>query len=394
MAGVEAHRNHIKVIFSFASKRRRERRRVSIPLAPTKSNLNSTKTRADILEYEVRRGLKSFAHVRAELRDEPFDSPVTIEPRSLRYYFEHLIKTHKKRTYERDARTAMKYFAPFLERPIDSLLRSELEAHLMSFDRSGDTLSNQKGKLSAAFEAAKEDATLTVNPIAGWTIRKNSHLPPDPYSVDESTAILSALETFAKDDPNAFIPFVFFTTAFATGLRLGELLGLRWPNVHPDHLRICESIVMRRLTDTKTHKTRRVEIPAWLYDMLCQLPSRWQKSFVFLNDDGSHFKDGDRLNKWKRRALAVSGIHHKVRSDGKGRATPSRSSYISRLLKEGAGLALTSSLAGHSIRTMEQNYYADTTAGDERRAEVERILGDDRRSSPPFPPHLGSQKPN
>jgi integrase len=75
----------------------------------------------------------------------------------------------------------------------------------------------------------------------------------------------------ARGSDRTFYPL--FLTAFRTGMRLGEILALKWENVNWNrrYIVIQESFRNGKLTATKTGKARNVEMSNQLYENLREL---------------------------------------------------------------------------------------------------------------------------
>jgi len=103
----------------------------------------------------------------------------------------------------------------------------------------------------------------------------------DPFSLEE---VILILETVRPDYKN------FYTARFFTGMRTGEIHGLKWKYVDFDRRQILvrESFVMNEMTDTKTDSSsREIHMSQPVYDALeAQYETTGRGAFVFCNQVG------------------------------------------------------------------------------------------------------------
>ncbi|MCB9754918.1 MAG: tyrosine-type recombinase/integrase [Myxococcales bacterium] len=131
------------------------------------------------------------------------------------------------------------------------------------------------------------------------------------------------------------------------GLRCGEIIGLRWPNVHLDRgkLYVCDNLIRGHREDKvwiirgpKGGRPRWVPLSAPLAKALRQLPRRGE--FVLMNDAGTHLKPNGltrRLRSAQKHAgLAPCGPHIL------------RHSFCSHLVLRGVHVRTIQKLAGHA----------------------------------------------
>jgi integrase len=73
-----------------------------------------------------------------------------------------------------------------------------------------------------------------------------------------------------------------------TGMRAGELLGLRGDCVFPDYIHVeWQYTVKKKLTGTKTKKPRDIPITSLIYTDICDLIKKNGKAFLFSEDGGA-----------------------------------------------------------------------------------------------------------
>lgn len=167
-------------------------------------------------------------------------------------------------------------------------------------------------------------------------------LPPaefDFLTFSEARLLIAA----ADEECRAMI-----TIALRTGLRLGELLALRWIDVDLDAGRIIvRRAVARGIVGTpKNGRSREVPLSDEAAAALREHPRRGE--LVFCSPDGSMLSRG--ATKWPlRRALKRAGL----RSIGWHRM---RHTFASHLVMRGAPLKSVQELLGHSTIEMTMRY--------------------------------------
>ncbi|WP_137166768.1 site-specific integrase [Salinimonas lutimaris] len=98
---------------------------------------------------------------------------------------------------------------------------------------SAKSINEARNVLNQIFKCAYQDEVIDKNPVERIERYKQDTKEPKPFSKDEIKRILNALP----------VPYSqFFQFAFYTGLRTGELLGLRWEDLDLDrevaHIRV------------------------------------------------------------------------------------------------------------------------------------------------------------
>lgn len=216
---------------------------------------------------------------------------------------------------------------------------------------SAKTRKNAITVLRGVFRLAKRRGFITSNPAA--ELEQDKHQKPEiqPFTAAEKETILSSLTGQA---------LVYFTLAFETGARTGELLGLTWADYDGDTLLINKSIVRGQLKEsTKTSKSRRVLLTERAKKALKSTPSRFKGGYIFViekvnggpyvNSVGQPFKDADNFNRAFKAALNDNGIP--VR-----RAYNCRHTYASLGLTAGAKPGFLASQLGHSLEMFFTRY--------------------------------------
>ena len=220
------------------------------------------------------------------------------------------------------------------DRPISELTTREIGAFLRALDERGckpRTVNRHRQLISAAFNYAMREDTYAIarNPAAGTTKRRE---PPaavlDFYEPDEVETLARAAELGAhraarpdrlgeqelaarrrEDSQDADL----YRIAAFTGLRLGELLAVRWEDVNLDLRRL---VVHRALSagiegPTKGWQARFVPLSDGAADAFARLYERGEfiraTDYVFCNRLGRAL-DGAVLRRRFKRTAAAAGL--------------------------------------------------------------------------------------
>jgi len=190
--------------------------------------------------------------------------------------------------------------------PIESITPATIEAWLAGVDRASSTRVKALVLLHGIFQRARKVWSLPANPVADVEkppLRASSDIRV--FSPEEVWALVRA----ADSEQDAA---VFLTAAF-TGLRMGELLALRWRDVDfaGSAVRVRASYYAGHLTTPKSGKIRAVPLAPDVASVLAQLGRRvdWigDDDLVFAGVGGDHL-DGSALRRRYKHALARAGL--------------------------------------------------------------------------------------
>ncbi len=201
--------------------------------------------------------------------------------------------------------------------------------------------------LKAAFNKAKDWSYVKENYFTKVKLPKRQKLAPVFISSDQLSAICSKIK-------NEVIKNV-FTVAFYTGMRLDEIINLRWKNVDLENrvitvgdenfttkgrkqrfIPICEEVFVI-LTNLK--KTPSFILPLIKEENIC--------SYVFCKSDGKKYT-GDHISQSFKRACKAAGMESSIHFHSL------RHSFASNLVQKGVPLYTIKELLGHSsISTTE-----------------------------------------
>lgn len=206
---------------------------------------------------------------------------------------------------------------------------------------------NIRAVLSGILQDAVRDEIIPNNPVSLVKIAKVEKVDITPFSQDEIFTILDNAEGQFKN---------FFALAFFTGMRSGEMIGLKWSDVSftRGEIDISRAIRMGEVSTTKTVSSKRVIdiIDALMPYIKDQKRLTGNSEYVFINDDGEHFYDIKRIRDthWKRTLkkceLKYRPIYH------------TRHTFATIMLENGEDILWVSNMLGHTDATMTLSKYA------------------------------------
>lgn len=167
---------------------------------------------------------------------------------------------------------------------------------------------------------------------------------------------------------------VMMIVAALTGLRMGELLGLRWEDIdlHRSILRVRQSAWRGEIQTTKSEDSERtVPIPSGLVQVLERYFSEWEENELGLlwADEKGGALDGDNLRHRMMRPLL-----DQVGVVGRAGFHAFRHLHGTLLVSVGANPKVAQAQLGHSDIKTTMELYADVVAEDHRKA-VEGVSG-------------------
>ena len=277
-------------------------------------------------------------------------------------------------TYERYGEALTRHVYPVLgKKPINEIRRGEVRNFLMALYAKGLSRS-YIGIIYATINGplgyACDEELIVANPVIGLTKRldakSDDNSAVDFFTQEEVHLFLSNCYTYFLD----YYPF--FLTAFRTGLRLGELLGLQWGDIDwcGKFIEIRRSYKIGRLGPTKTGRNRRVDISDQLMTTLTGLYSKRQKEALsqgkgevveaIFHRHGNPMEQNF-IRRIFKRILTKAGIREMRFHD-------IRHTYASLLLGNGESPVYVKEQLGHSSIQMTVDIYGHLIPGSNRQA--------------------------
>src|SRR5271169_1769048 len=189
---------------------------------------------------------------------------------------------------------------------IEDVTTEQVEAWLASLGGRASSRRKTVVLLHGIFKRARKLHKLPVNPVAD--VEKPSQPRGGEIEVLGPEEVWALVRHAASEQDAA----IFLTAAF-TGLRMGELLALRWRDVDfaGFALRVRASYYAGALTSPKSGKVRSVPLAPEVAKALARLSQRemftGEDDLVFVGDFGS-FLDGSAMRRRYKAALARAGL--------------------------------------------------------------------------------------
>lgn len=197
--------------------------------------------------------------------------------------------------------------------------------------------------LKAAFNKAVTWNYIKENPF-------NKIKPPKVKKSYPAFINFNELEIINSNTEKKFLT-VLFTTAFFSGMRLAELVNMKWSWINFQNNII--TVKCDESFTTKNRKERIVPLNLTLRGILLN----YKPNIISINYDDFVFSvlKGIRLNedfvsKHFKKAVRKSGLSDKIHFHSL------RHSFCSNLVQKGASLYIVKELAGHADMRMAQNY--------------------------------------
>jgi len=246
-------------------------------------------------------------------------------------------------------RTLIPFFGDF---KIVDIRPNLVRRYISGLSESPKTIRNLKYCLSAILTDAVIDEIIERNPCKDIQTPRVKSNKLDIFSIDDVEAILKWME---HKHPEIV---VFFAIGFFTGMRTGEIMGLKWDDIDFKNNIISVSRTMtegKEKDSTKTDQDRNIIIiPALERYLNAQKKYTFmQDSFVILNRNKRPFKKYNTITQfyWKP-CLKLLGIKYR-------RQYEMRHTFASLSIEAGMKLNVIRDILGHSDLSMLVKKYGN-----------------------------------
>ena len=256
-------------------------------------------------------------------------------------------KRVKSSTY-RGYKIAMDAFIlkEFGNNPISKISYLDVEEFIADLDCSAKRINNILVPMRGVFKLAFKGGLIKQNVMAMVENRKVEKPQINPLSMDEVERFLECVSPFFKP---------FFTVAFFTGMRAGEMSALKWENVDFTRklIRVVETRVYGEEGRPKTNSSYRdIAMLPMTYDALKEQArrTRLRSKYVFLNEHDKPIEiETLRKNAWSK-ALKAAGLEYRP-------IIQTRHTFATMMISAGENLGWVQRMLGHSSLKMITDKY-------------------------------------
>lgn len=369
---------------------RLQRCRPTLDMKPTPANLEYAKRLVRDIEERIRHDrfdlAKEFPDYKGLARFGHGETPAA--PKTFRQYGELWLATKGKLSpstkagYERVLKAH--WFPWFADRPIVSILPSEVGAKLGGLPTARKTHNNVFDPGRQIFELAKGDGAIAANPCDGISFLDLPGSEPDPFTLDEVDLILPKVRERWGEEVHDY-----FEAAFFSGMRPSEQIECRWDrdiDMRARETRVQRARVEDVVKDTKTYYNRSIEHHSRYHAALERQYARTGLAggYVWLSPfhgngrkAGEPWLDEHRQGEMFRTVVRLLRIRPRP-------AKNTRHTYATVLLMSGAKPAWAAAQMGHSLDVFLKKYARWIPGADrgEELAKVEAFTGQFTGQSP------------
>lgn len=278
-----------------------------------------------------------------------------------------LNKCRRKPTTHHDYYNSYKkHLLPYFgEKRLDEIKPSDVSVWqntmLEKFNLSGTRVKHLRTILAVILEDAHKDEIIRRNPTRlATTLPKDQLGKIEAFSMEEIQRIFS----FAKGQFRNF-----FAVGFFSGLRTGEIIGLKWSDIDFENREISiERTIGRGMESTpKTlGSTRTIDMLDPLFPFLKEQYEITgdQNSYLFLTSNNGHYFDSKNIrdHAWKK-TLKDAGIKYRT-------IYQMRHTFATIMIENGEDILWVSNMLGHTTAKMTLERYARyIKRKDKKRAE-------------------------
>jgi integrase len=213
-------------------------------------------------------------------------------------------------------------------------------------DCSAKRINNLLVPLRGVFKLAHKSGIVEQNVMLMVENRKIEKPQIKPLSMEEVNLFLDTVNPFYRP---------FFVVAFFTGMRAGEMVGLKWDNVCFDRkiIKVVETRVYGLEGRPKTNSSYRdIDMLPMVYDALKDqaAKTRLKSKYVFLNfDDKPIAAETMRKNAWSK-ALNKAKLDYRP-------MIQTRHTFATMMISSGENLGWVQKMMGHSSLKMITDKY-------------------------------------
>ncbi|MFZ0927896.1 MAG: tyrosine-type recombinase/integrase [Syntrophobacteraceae bacterium] len=245
---------------------------------------------------------------------------------------------------------------------LDEIKRVDIRNLILKLHKGGLSKSSVclvRDVISGSMSYAVDEELIPVNPAIGiikkLQLERDKKISIKPLNLKEVQVFLDAC---TKHYPEHY---PFFLCAFRTGMRLGELLAVKWSDIdwHGKFIRVSRSYKTGRVEPTKTGRVRHIDMSDQLADTLKKLlTARKEEALrdgsgevteVIFHHNGKYMEQ-NHIRKIFKRLLTKAGLREL-------RVHDIRHTMASLLLSDGASPVYVKEQLGHTSIQMTVDIY-------------------------------------
>lgn len=200
------------------------------------------------------------------------------------YYAEQFLQEKsKQKSYLQKEYMYKKVIDYFKVKKIEDITRNDVKRYINSLEIKKESKAVYLGAIRGILNIALDDEAINQNVCIGIKIG-------DDNIKEKDVAIFSKEEVKILLDKSSGLLKSFLAIAFFTGMRAGEIIGLKQEDITENYINVKRSVSKGRITTPKTKtSTRKVPILSELRPYLKELKNA--KSFYLLQYEGKNIRD-------------------------------------------------------------------------------------------------------
>lgn len=297
------------------------------------------------------------------------DSQITVEEWMQKWMDEYMLFSIREQTWKSYESVIRLYIIPNLgNKKVASLTTSVVQKFynkLLSEGKSGSLVRDAHLILHQAMDVAVKENIIAKNPTSGAKTPKVEYKPKNILNETQLEMFMDAI----KEDE---LWYDFFYTEITTGLRRGELCGLKWCdfNETTGQLNVVRTVTTHKggglkTGETKTQKgTRTIYLPPSTVKLLSERKNKVSSEWIFTN-----FYDNSK-------PINPSTAYLRLKAILKKAALPSirfhdlRHTFATHALSSGVDARTLSGILGHTNASFTLDTYTHVTNDMQKNASV------------------------
>lgn len=238
-----------------------------------------------------------------------------------------------------------------------------------------------------------KDLEITLKQILLYAVDEHDMNVPTAFKLKYPTANLVSkkeeLQIYSPDEQRRIVQYfrehpsyrtLGVVIVICTGLRIGEICGLRWSDISLENNMLQVNRTVERIVDYSTGKTkvviqppktinsqRSVPFPSWLADILISFAAPCRSDYYVISGSDKLIEPRTYRNYYRNLLLNKIGLSRCIKFHGL------RHTYASTLITNGADVKTVSTMLGHSTVSTTLDIYTHSTL-ESRRKCAETIL--------------------